>query len=55
MKEAVFRGIMIGGALGIMATYILDWSAPRAFALGIISGCFAGVTRYLILKKMGKE
>ena len=55
MKQAIFRGIMIGGALGVMATYLLHWSPPRAFAAGILAGFFAGLTRYYIDKKTGKK
>lgn len=55
MKQAIFRGIMIGGALGIMATYILHWDPPRAFAGGIVAGFLAGVTRYFIDQKRAEK
>ncbi|WP_461208955.1 hypothetical protein [Desulfocurvus sp. DL9XJH121] len=55
MKQALFRGVMIGGALGIMATYVLGWNPPRAFALGVAAGFFAGLTRYLIDRRKRGE
>ncbi len=51
MKEYIFRAVMIGGALGIMATYMLGMEPPRAFFLGVVAGAAAGVTHYFLDKK----
>jgi len=47
---------MIGGALGVLATYILNWDPPRAFGIGIFAGLLAGYTKYKIdgRKKKGE-
>jgi predicted benzoate:H+ symporter BenE len=39
------RGILIGGALGAFANFagLLD-NLPRAIALGMVAGFFAGIT-----------
>jgi len=56
LKEALFRGLMIGGALGVLATYLFDWNPPRAFGLGIVAGLAAGYTKYKITgRKNGDE
>ncbi len=55
MQEAVFRGILIGGALGIIATYLLHMDPPRAFFLGVVGGVFAGFTRYKLLQYRKKK
>ena len=55
MKQAIFRGVMIGGALGVMATYVLNWDPPRAFGAGVLAGFFAGLTKYQIDKRRNKE
>lgn len=55
MKQALFRGVMIGGALGVMATYVLGWDPPRAFAGGVIAGFFAGLTKYCLDKRRDGE
>lgn len=54
MKEAVFRGILIGGAFGVIATFVLNWNPPQAFFLGILGGALAGVTRYKISQRRKK-
>lgn len=54
MKDALFRGIMIGGALGVMATYVLNWDPARAFGIGILAGLLAGLTKYAIDSRKGK-
>lgn len=55
MKDALFRGIMIGGSLGILATFILQWDPPRAFAFGVVAGFFAGLTKYTIENRKKKR
>lgn len=55
LKEALFRGVMIGGALGVMATYVLNWDPPRAFGMGIIAGLLAGYTKYKIQGRKGGD
>lgn len=54
MKEALFRGVLIGGAFGIIATYVLHMDPPRAFFLGVVGGLLAGVTKYKIDQKRKK-
>ncbi|WP_169734410.1 hypothetical protein [Desulfocurvus vexinensis] len=54
MQEAVFRGVLIGGALGIMATYVLGMEPVRAFFLGVACGILAGATRYAIARRRKK-
>lgn len=45
MKKFLVRGILIGGSLGvILALAGLAESMPRAFALGVVGGAFAGLT-----------
>ncbi|BBD09003.1 hypothetical protein [Desulfovibrio ferrophilus] len=55
MKDALFRGVMIGGALGVMATYVLNWDPPRAFGIGIVAGLLAGYTKYKIDSRKDKD
>lgn len=55
MKDALFRGVMIGGALGIMATFFLHWDPPRAFAFGVVAGFFAGLTKYHLENRKKKR
>ena len=54
MQQAIFRGILIGGALGVIATFALGMSPPRAFFLGVVAGVFAGVTRYKIEQRRNR-
>ncbi|NJB69035.1 hypothetical protein GGQ74_002729 [Desulfobaculum xiamenense] len=54
MKEAIFRGILIGGALGVIATFVLHMDPPRAFFLGAGGGLLAGLTRYLVTRKRNR-
>jgi len=50
--EALARGVMIGGSVGVLGgLFFLDFH--RALALGLISGFFAALTR-LRLKKRRK-
>ncbi|GAB6175389.1 hypothetical protein JCM16814_02800 [Desulfobaculum senezii] len=51
MKEALFRGVLIGGALGVIATFAFHFDPPRAFFLGVTGGLLAGLTRYLITRR----
>lgn len=51
MKEAIFRGMLSGGAMGVIATFMLDMNAPRAFFLGVVAGIAASLTHYYLKKK----
>ncbi|MBF0481143.1 MAG: hypothetical protein HQK81_10195 [Desulfovibrionaceae bacterium] len=52
MLEALARGVMIGGSVGVLGG-LFFWDFHRALALGLISGFFAALTR-LRLKKRTK-
>lgn len=45
MNPYMTRGALIGGSLGVFAALfgVVD-SMPRAFALGVLGGFFAGLT-----------
>lgn len=45
MKNAIFRGVLIGASLGVLLTLAgFSDSIPRAFLVGGIGGAFAGYT-----------
>lgn len=54
MKEAMIRGIFIGGAIGVIATFAFHFNPPRAFFLGVTGGLLAGLTRYFVMKNRSK-
>lgn len=51
MQDAIVRGILIGGSLGIVGTWFMDMDPIRAVGLGLIAGFLAGITRYLARRK----
>ncbi len=54
MERFIVRGILIGGAIGLMASW---FGFPGLFALGLgmIAGFLAGVTRYLLEKRLAER
>lgn len=51
MEDAIVRGILIGGSLGLIGTWFLDMDPIRAVGLGLIAGFLAGFTRYRMRRK----
>lgn len=52
MKHFVFRGILIGGSLGVLLALAgYAESLPRAFVLGMTGGALAGATIALRRRK----
>lgn len=51
MQEAMVRGILIGGALGLMGVWFLDIDPIRSVGLGLIAGFLAGFTRYRMRRR----
>lgn len=51
MQDAIVRGILIGGSLGVAGTWFMDMDPMRAVGLGLIAGFLAGLTRYLLRRK----
>lgn len=45
---------MIGGALGVIATFVFHMDPPRAFFLGMFAGVLAGATKYKIDQRKDK-
>jgi len=54
MERYIVRGILIGGAIGLMASW---FGYPGLFALGLgmIAGFLAGVTRYILEKRKAER
>lgn len=45
MMNSIYRGIMIGGSMGVIAALFgYSDSIPRALGVGMIAGFFAGIT-----------
>jgi hypothetical protein len=51
MQDAIVRGILTGGALGLIGTWFLDMDPMRAVGLGLIAGFLAGYTSYRMRRK----
>jgi len=45
-SHAVLRGVLVGGAIGMIASWF-GYEPVKAFFLGIISGIFAALTRIM--------
>lgn len=54
MRDAIFRGILTGGALGVIATFAFNMDPPRAFFIGVFAGILAGATKYKIDQRKRK-
>lgn len=52
-SHAVFRGVIIGGSIGMMASWF-GYEPVKAFFMGIISGIFAAVTKIMADKLRDK-
>lgn len=48
MKEALFRGLLIGASLAFMLSIFMETDPARAFFAGGIAGLLAGLTKYFI-------
>ena len=52
-KEALKRGLLIGGAIGVLGgLFFMD--ARRGLILGLVGGFFAVLTRRVIDKRKGR-
>lgn len=49
-KDAIVRGIIMGGSIGLIAGWF-GMNPSRALALGLICGLLAGVTKAFVDKK----
>lgn len=54
MERYIVRGILIGGAIGLMASWF-GYPAMFALGLGMIAGFLAGITRYMIEKRRAER
>ena len=48
-SHVVLRGILVGGSIGMMASWF-GYEPSKAFFFGIVSGIFAAVTKILAEK-----
>jgi F0F1-type ATP synthase assembly protein I len=53
MQEALVRGILIGGAVGVIGTWFLDIDPIRAVGWGLIAGFLAGATAWRVRRRKG--
>ena len=54
MERYIVRGILIGGAIGLMASWF-GYPALFAMGLGMVGGFLAGVTRYVLERRRAER
>ena len=54
MERFIVRGILIGGAIGLMASWF-GYPAMFSLGLGMIAGFLAGVTRYCMERRRAER
>lgn len=52
-RQILLRGVLIGGALGMMARWF-GYEPAKAFFLAVICGLLAALTRILVLRQRKK-
>lgn len=48
--EALMKGLLIGGSVGLIASWFMNMEPGRAMFLGFIAGFLAGLTSWRLAK-----